>query len=158
MAKGGFSHAAMRETQHTMKKPYAEVREEMQWAVESPAKQKVKAAMKRSPAIVRENQTDGCLPFRNSAAKNLQTCCRRKETAAPPPELALPPPGTPPVAAAKNERAQSYEIEGVPPGYVYIRTPLPNAQFFNLDAYSKNRKRDKDSIPDLLTDERTSTV
>jgi len=45
----------------------------------------------------------------------------------------------------------------MPPGSGYIHTPLPNGRFFNLDAYAKDRKRDKDFIPDLLTDEVTST-
>jgi len=36
---------------------------------------------------------------------------------------------------------------------VYIHTPLPSAEFFNLDVYDKDRKRDKDLNPDLLTDE-----
>jgi len=39
-----------------------------------------------------------------------------------------------------NVRGQSSQIEGVPPGYVYIHTPLLNAQFFNLDAYGKDSK------------------
>ena len=50
------------------------------------------------------------------------------------------------------------QIDGVPPGYVYIQTPLPNAEFFNFDANAKDSKHDKDFIPDLLTDERTSTA
>ena len=45
----------------------------------------------------------------------------------------------------------------MPPGYVYIHTPLPSALFFNDDAYAKDRKRDKDFDPDLRTDEETST-
>jgi len=52
---------------------------------------------------------------------------------------------------------QLSEIEGVPPRYVYIHTPLPGAQFFNHNAYTKDRKREKDFDPDLLTDEETST-
>jgi len=45
----------------------------------------------------------------------------------------------------------------VPPGYVYSHVPVPHAQFCNFDAYAKDSNRDKDFIPDLLTDERTST-
>jgi len=67
-----------------------------------------------------------------------------------PPEIPLIPPGD-------NEAAHLSEIEGVPPGYVYIHTPLPSAQFFYLGAYAKYRKRDTDFNPDLLTDEETST-
>ena len=49
------------------------------------------------------------------------------------------------------------EIDHVPHGYVYIHTTLPTAQFFNHDAHAKDRKRDKDFYPDLLTDKGTST-
>ena len=56
-----------------------------------------------------------------------------------------------------NEGAHASPIEGVPPGYIHIHTPLPKAQYFNLDAYVEDRKRDKDFIPDLLNDEGTST-
>jgi len=46
----------------------------------------------------------------------------------------------PPVPPGDKEAAHVSEIEGVPPGYVYINTPLPSVQFFNLDAYAKDRK------------------
>jgi len=52
---------------------------------------------------------------------------------------------------------QRSEIDGVPPRYVYISTPLPKAQLFNLDAYANDRERDKDLIPDSQTDEGQST-
>ena len=48
-------------------------------------------------------------------------------------------------------------MKRVPYGYVYIQTTFPSAQLFNLDAYAKDRKCDKDLNPDLLTDEVTST-
>jgi len=73
------------------------------------------------------------------------------------PELTQQPPETPHVPTADNEAAHLSEIEGVPPGYAYIHTPLPGAQFFNYDAYAKDYKRDKDFDPDLLTDEETSS-
>jgi len=66
------------------------------------------------------------------------------------PEMPLVPPRI-------NEAAHLSEIEGVPPGYVYIHTPLPNARFFNHDAYTKDRKHDKDFDPDLVTDVEAST-
>ena len=125
----------------------------------------MKAAMESHPAMLREDQMDGCLPCHNSTAQNPQTCWRRKGTCAPPPErLRQPtpepmphPPKTPPVPPGDNEAAHVSEIECLPPGYVFIHTPLPSAQFFNLDAYAKDHKRDKDFDPDLLTDEATST-
>jgi len=48
-------------------------------------------------------------------------------------------------------------MAGEPPGYVYLHTPLPSAQFFDHDAYSKDCEGDKDFDPDLTTDEDTST-
>jgi len=165
MAKGGFSHAAIEETQYLIKKPRAEVREEMNWGVQCPGHKYVKAAMERHPAMLRENQMDGCLPSQNGTAQNPQTRWRCKGTGAPPPERLrqltpepMPqPPETPYILPSNKEAAHLSEIEGVPPGYAYIHTPLPSAQFFNHDAYAKDRKRDKDFDPDLLTDEETST-
>jgi len=165
MATGGFSCAAMEETQFLIKKLQAKVREEKKWGVEFPGHKNVTAAMERHLAMLRENQTDGCLPCQDGTAQNPQTRWWRKGTAVPPPErLRQPTPeprphpaGTPPVPPGDNAAARVSEIEGVPPGYVYIHTPLPSAQFFNLDAYAKDRKRDKDFNPDLLTDTATST-
>jgi len=48
---------------------------------------------------------------------------------------------------------QSSKTEGVPPGYVYIHSPLLSAGYFNLDPYAKELIRDEDFIPDLLTDD-----
>jgi len=39
----------------------------------------------------------------------------------------------------------------MPSRRVYIHFPLPNTQYFNHNAYSKNSKRDNDFIPDLLS-------
>jgi len=114
------------------------------------------AAMERQPAMVCENQMHSCLPGQNGTWKNPQICWRCKGTGAPPPPLP-PPPGDAPPPAGGSEGAQTFEIEGVPPGYVYRHTPLPNAQCFNLDTYAKDRKHHRDFIPDLLTDEGTST-
>jgi len=75
----------------------------------------------------------------------------------PTPEPTPHPPETPPVPPSNNESAHLCEIEGVPPGYVYIHIPVPSAQFFIHDVYAKDRKHDKDFDPDLLTDEETST-
>ena len=76
---------------------------------------------------------------------------------APPPEPAPPPPGMPPTPPGGSGGTPSSEMEGVPPRYVHIHTPLPKAQFCNLHAYAKDRKHDKDCIPDLLTDKKPST-
>jgi len=57
MAQGGFSRAAVEETQYLIKKPHAEVREEKKVGVEFPGHNKVKAAIARHPAMLRQNQT-----------------------------------------------------------------------------------------------------
>jgi len=62
MAKGGFSCATIEETQCIIKKPAAEVQEEKMRGVEFRGNNNVKSAMERHPAMLRENQTDGCLP------------------------------------------------------------------------------------------------
>ena len=45
----------------------------------------------------------------------------------------------------------------VPPRYVYIHTSLPNAQFFNHNAYAKHCKSNQDCSPNLLIDTETTT-
>jgi len=71
---------------------------------------------------------------------------------APPPEQLRQPtpdtmphlPGTPPVPPSDTEAVNPSELDGVPPWYVYIHTPLPSTEYFNLNASAKDRKRDKD--------------
>jgi len=84
MAKEGFSHSAIEETKYLIKKPRAEVREEKKWGVEFPGQKKVKAAIQRHPAMLRQNQTSGCLPCQNGTAKNPQTPWRCNGTGTPP--------------------------------------------------------------------------
>jgi len=165
MGNVGFSRAAIKETRFKIKKPQAEVREEMKWGVDFPRHNNVKAARETHPAMLRENQMDGCLPWQYGTAQNPQSHWRRNGMGAPPTErLRQPtpqppphPPDTPLVPPGNNEAAHLSEIDGVPPGYVYIRTSLPSAQFFNHDAYAKDQKLDKQFDPDLLTAEGTST-
>jgi hypothetical protein len=127
MAKGGISRAAIEETQQLIKKPRAEVQEENKRGVEFPGHNKVKAAIERHPAKVRENQTDRCLPCQNGTAKNPETRWRRKDNGAPPPRRAPPRPESPPVPADDEKR---FETAGMPPAYVNMHTALPNARFF----------------------------
>jgi len=165
MAKGGCSCAAIEETQYLIKNPWAQVQEEKKQAVQFPEHTNGKAEMERHPAMLRGIQTDSCLHCRNGTAQNPRTRWRRKDTGVHPPgrvrQLAsepMPhPPRTPPVPPGDSEGADASEIEDVPPRYVYIHTPLPNIQFFNLNAFAKDRKRDKHFNPDLLTDKGTST-
>jgi len=157
MAKEGFSRAAIEETQQLIQKPRAEAREEKRLGVVFPGHNEVKAAVERHPAMFRENQTDGCLPCQTGTAKNPQTHWRREGTGAPPPRPAPPRPRTPPAPPDESERTQGWETERLPPGYVYIHTLLPSIWLFNLDPYAKDWMRDKDFIPDLVTDDGPST-
>jgi len=148
-----------------MNRPRAEVRDEIQQGVGLPGHSNVTAGMERHPGMLRDTQSDGCLPCHNGTALNPQTCRRRKGRGAPPPvQLRQPtpeprphPPRTPPVPPGDDDAAHKSEIEGVPPRYVYIRTPLLSAEFFNPDAYGKDRKLDQDFYRDLLTDTGTCT-
>jgi len=99
MAKGGFSHAAIKETQQLIKEPRAEVQQENKQGVEFPGHERVKAAIQRQPAMVYTHHTDGCLPCQNGTAMNLQTRWRWIRSGAPPREPAAPPHGAlpPPV-------------------------------------------------------------
>jgi len=73
MAKGGFLRSAIEEMQCLIKKPRAQVWEEMKLGVEFPGHKNVKTVRDRQPAMLRENQTDGCLPGQNGIAHNPQT-------------------------------------------------------------------------------------
>ena len=157
MTKRGFSSTAINEMNQLIKIPRAEVGEAKNWWVKFAGHKKVKAEIERHVAMICETQTDSCLPGQHGTAKNPRSCLRRIGTGAPPPQPVPPRPKTPPAPPGDTEQNQSTEIEGAPPGYVYIHTSLPNAQFFNHDAYAKDRKHNKDFIPDLLTDQRPST-
>jgi hypothetical protein len=85
MATGGFSLATIEETEQLINKPRAEVRQEMKRGVEFPGHNKMKAVIERQPAMVRENQTEGCLPCHNGTAHNPEIRWRRKGKGAPPP-------------------------------------------------------------------------
>jgi len=83
MAKVGFSRAAIEEMQFLIKKHWAKDQEQKQRGVEFPGHKNVKAAMERLPAMLRDNQKDGCLLCQNGTAQNPQTCWRCKGTGAP---------------------------------------------------------------------------
>ena len=59
--------------QFLIKKHQASVREEKKRGVEFPAHNDVRAAMARHPAMLWENQMDGCLPCQNGIAHHPQT-------------------------------------------------------------------------------------
>jgi len=62
MAEQGLSHAGIDGPQQLITKPCAEVQEEKQCGIVFPGHNKVKAGIEKHLAMVRENQTDGCLP------------------------------------------------------------------------------------------------
>jgi len=173
MAKGGFSLAAVEETQYLIKKSRAEVREEKKRGVEFPGHNKVKAAIARHPAMLLQNQTPGCLPHQNGTAKNPQTCWRQKGTGAPPPnrrrqqnpeptatptpEPTSPLPRTPLASSGNTSGDQCLEITNLPAGYTYSHTSLPCAESFTLDASAQESEHDTVFDPDMLPDEETST-
>ena len=161
MAKEGFSHAAIEETKYLFKNPRAKVREEKKRGVEFPGHNKGKAAIQRHPAMLRRNQTSGCLPGQNGTGKNPQTHGRRKGTGAPPPtrrrvrtsEPTPDPPGTPPAPPAPTGNisgTQPSEILNLPAGYMYSHKVLPCAEFFDDD---EETQHDTDSDSEMLTDE-----
>jgi len=86
MAKEGLLRAAIEETHYRIKKPRTEVQEEKKHGVEFPARRKVKAAIERQLALLRENHPDRCLPCPNCTAYNLQTRRRCQGSDAPPPD------------------------------------------------------------------------
>jgi len=157
MAKEGFSRAAIEETKYLIKKPRAKVREEKKRGVEFPGHKKVKTAIQRHPAMLRQNQTSGCLPCQNGTAKNPQTRWRRKGTGTPPPdrrrertpEPTPPLPGTPPSPTANTSEVQPSQIVNLPARYTYSHRALPFAEFFD----DEETEHDTDFDPDMLTDE-----
>jgi len=156
MAKEGFSRTAIEKMKYLIKKPRAEVREEMQQGVEFPGHKKVKAAIQRHLAMLHHNPTYGCLLCQNGTAKNPQTRWRRKGTGAPPAaqrrvrtlEPTPPPPGTPSAPTGNTPRAQLSEIVNLLAGYMYSHTALLFAQFFKDD---EDTEHDTDFDPDMLT-------
>jgi len=156
MAKEGFSRASMEATNYLIRKARAEVREEKKQGVEFPAHKKVKAVIERHPAMLRQNQTSGCLSCQNGTAKNPQTCWRRKGTCAPPPdqrrertlEPTPPLPGTPSTTTGNTSGVQPSPIVNLPARYTYSHTAVPCAKLF----HDEDTKHDTDFDPDMPTD------
>ena len=164
-AKGGYSQAAMEKMLFHIPKHHAVVQPEARWGVELPEHRKVKTVIEIQPSMFHETQTPGYLPCKNCRAKHLQSRWRCHGTFEPPldphrqpiPEPKPHPPRIPPAVPSNDKGAVSSQIEGVPPGYMYIHTPPSKTHFLYLDAYSKNRKLNNDVIPDLMTDDVAST-
>jgi len=93
---------------------------------------------------------DSCLPSGSNLNQSRETRnhCQhslRQLTSEPTPPL----PWIPPALPGDNQTAQCSLMDHVPTGYVYLHAPLPNAEFFNLDACAKDSMLNKDFIPDF---------
>ena len=103
-AKGGFSKAAIAETQYLMKKTCAEVQGEKMQGVDFLGYRAVMAAIERHPGMHQQNQTNRCLHCQHGTVQNPHTHWSRKGMGAPQPgehrqptpETMPSPPGTPP--------------------------------------------------------------
>jgi len=170
MAKAGFSHAPIQETQYLTLEPLTEVREEVKQGVEFPGHKKLKAAIQRHLAMLRQNHMVGCLPWPDDTAKNRQTQWRRKRAGSPPPnrrrqptpvptpEPTLPLPGTPLATCGNTSRAQHCQIVNLPARYVYSHTSLPCAESFTFNTSAQDSQHNTDFDPDMLADEGLSTA
>ena len=165
MAKRGFLRTTRAETQYLIKKPCAEVREENKQGVEFRGHNKMKAAIERHPAMLRQNHSAGCLSWQNRTVKNPQTHWKRKGTDAPPPnwrrEPTLEPTpalhGIPPTPSGNISGAQSSQISILPAGYTYSHSSLPCAESVFVNAPAQDNQNDTDFNPDMLTDQITAT-
>jgi len=149
-AKGGFPRATIKNTQQLINQPRAEFRDEKKRGGEHPGHKRVKAAIERYRAMVYKNHTDGSFACQNGTGQNPESLQRRKEPSVSPLKPAAPSPGMPPAPPSDTEAMESDETEGMPSRCVYIHSPLPNTQFFNPNAHTKDSKRNKDFSADLL--------
>jgi len=157
LAKEGFSRAAIEEMEYLVKELHAEVREEKKRGVEFPGHKKMMAAKQRHSAMLRQNQSSGCLACQNGTEKHPQRRWRRKGTGAPPPNRHGEPtpdpttslPGTPPAPTGNTSSVQPSQIVNLLAGYTYSHTALPREEFFD----DEDTEHDTDFDPDMLTDE-----
>jgi len=83
MGNGEFLRTAVEETQFLITRPRTEVREEKKRGFQFPQHKKVKGAIVRHPAMLRQNQMDGCVPCLIGSETNPETPWRRKGAGAP---------------------------------------------------------------------------
>jgi hypothetical protein len=76
MATHGISRSGIEETTHLIKKPRAEKRRR----VEFPGHRSLKVVIGKHPAMMYENQSDGCLPCHHDSIGNPSTRWKRKGT------------------------------------------------------------------------------
>jgi len=160
MAKEGFLRAAIEETKYLIKKSRAEVREEKKRGVEFPGHKKVKAAIQRHPAMLRHNQTSGCLPCQNVTAKNsADTLVTQRNRCTPPPPR--------PTQSADSRADSTSARQATRPNRYHLQSSTDwNRQFAGriyLFIYSsslvefseddEDTEHDTDFDPDMLTDD-----
>jgi hypothetical protein len=85
MPRGGYLHAAIEEMQKQNMKTHAKVDTVKKWGVVILVYTKVKTAIERHPAMVRENQIHSYLPCQSDTAIIPRPCGRCKSTHAPAP-------------------------------------------------------------------------
>jgi hypothetical protein len=159
ITKEGFFLTAIGETKHLIKKHCAEVPDEKKRGIESLGHKKVKTAIERHTAMLRQNHTFKYLPCYIGPTKNPHTSGRCNSTGAPPPKRRRQPTAepAPPTIAGNNCRRQRSQIVNLPAGYLYFYTALTCAEYFNVPASAQDNQHDKDFDPDTLTDEEIST-
>jgi len=143
MAPEGFSRATIEETKFLIKKPRAEVRKEKKPGVEFPGHNQVKAAIRRQPAMLRQNQMSASLLCQNGTAKNPHTRWRCKGTGAPPPDRCSEPTpeptppltGMPPHPTGNTSGAKPAQIVNLPAGYTHSHTALHLCGIFRWWGY-----------------------
>jgi hypothetical protein len=163
MTKEGFSRAAIEKTKYHMKKPPTEVREEMKRGVEFPGHKKMKAAIQRHPAMLRQTKCPPSFLTQMPSQRNRSNVgdakeqvhlhlpdavCGFKEPTPPAPGTAPDPPGD-------TLRAQPSAIINFPAVYTYSHTALPSVEFFGDD---EDTEHDTDFDPDMLTNDSEYTI
>jgi hypothetical protein len=79
MAKGGFSHTAIEETQYLIQQPSASVQAEKKQGFVFTGHNNIKTGIETQSVMAGDNQPDGCLSCANVTATNPQTSLRLKK-------------------------------------------------------------------------------
>ena len=79
-ATNGISRAGIEEMKHLIKKPCAEIWQEMRQGMELPSHKSVKVVIEKHPSMIYDNHVPGCLLRQNKVAWNPYTHCRRNGT------------------------------------------------------------------------------
>lgn len=85
IAKVGFPHTTIKETQDQIKIPHVDVKESRKQGVQFVGHRNLKDGFERHPAMCCENQTCGCLHCHNCTTPHGQICWRYNGLIVPPP-------------------------------------------------------------------------